>query len=105
MICIASPDHVHQVTFDLVTDTPGGDADIYISLTEINPQVATSTWLSARTGSDMIILRTDLNDWTPGYQMVYIGVYGRLETDYTLKVSIEDITASNSKLRGRKKKT
>ena len=60
--------------------------------------MASSTWLSAGIGPAVIRLRTDHRDWLAHYQTVYIGVYGRVASAYTLTVSIVEVEGA---LRGR----
>ena len=68
--------HHHFHDIEIVMDATDGDPDLYISPTTVKPTMTTSTWISKHIGGEEIKLSSNLPEFPPGANTLYLGVYG-----------------------------
>lgn len=74
-VCLNPTKEVLRVSLMLLPLS--GDPDLYVSTKTARPTLATSDFISARLGDDVISLRTDHPDLIDELRTIYISVFGR----------------------------
>jgi|EP00945_MAST-04E_sp_MAST-4E-sp1_P002746 hypothetical protein len=68
--------HHHFHDIEIVMGAEDGDPDLYISPTTVKPTMTTSTWISKHIGGESVKLSSNLPEFPPGSNTLYVGVYG-----------------------------
>jgi hypothetical protein len=90
--------HHHYHNIQVSVNPTLGDPDLFISVTNTQPTLVDSTWLSKSKGGETIVLASNHMEFPPGARTLYIGVRSRRNI-CSFSISI-DITDRKNKYKG-----